>query len=126
MLQHELQKIMWQQAGPFRTGAKLAAALQRIRHMREHELVDACLGAEKSYNLDILDWFELRAMLVTSEAVVASALARAESRGAHQREDFPESDDALLKNQIVELANGELRSHWMDPVRLPAAGVGGD
>jgi succinate dehydrogenase/fumarate reductase flavoprotein subunit len=117
-LQIELQNLMWEQAGPFRTGAKLSKALLRIRQMRDHDLVHATVGAEASFNLDLQDWFELRAMLATAEAVVVSALSRAESRGAHQREDFPQSDAAFLKNQVLELTEGNLVSRWAEPVRL--------
>jgi succinate dehydrogenase/fumarate reductase flavoprotein subunit len=117
-LQIELQRLMWEQAGPFRTGAKLASALERIRQMRDHDLVNAAIGAEKVFNLDLQDWFELRAMLAAAEAVVYSALARAESRGAHQREDFPASDEAFLKNQVLEFSGGALSSRWVEPVRL--------
>ena len=42
------------------------------------------------FNVDVQDWFELRNMLLVAEAVAQAALAREESRGAHQREDFPE------------------------------------
>jgi succinate dehydrogenase / fumarate reductase flavoprotein subunit len=117
-LQIELQNLMWEQAGPFRTGAKLSKALSRIRQMRDRDLAHATVGAEASFNLDLQDWFELRAMLATAEAVVVSALSRAESRGAHQREDFPESDAAFLKNQVLELTEGNLVSRWVEPVRL--------
>jgi succinate dehydrogenase/fumarate reductase flavoprotein subunit len=117
-LQIELQDLMWEKAGPFRTRAKLAAALEHIGHMRDHDLVNAAVGAEKSFNLDVQDWFELRAMLATAEAVVASAVARTESRGAHQREDFPDSDEAFLKNQVVELIESNLALSWTEPVRV--------
>jgi succinate dehydrogenase/fumarate reductase flavoprotein subunit len=120
-LQSELQTLMWQQAGPFRTEAKLSAALERIRQMRDHELRVASIASEKPYNLDIVDWFELRAMLTAAESVVSAALARRESRGAHQREDFPKSDDALLNNQISEIKEGELKSTWREPARLQPA-----
>jgi succinate dehydrogenase/fumarate reductase flavoprotein subunit len=123
LLQEELQKLMWQQAGPFRTGANLSAALQRIRRLRERELPHIHMGPEKSYNLDILDWFELRAMLTTAEAVVSSAFSRAESRGAHQREDYPARDDAFLRNQVIEMIDGELRSRWREPMRLRPSGA---
>jgi succinate dehydrogenase/fumarate reductase flavoprotein subunit len=117
-LQVELQRLMWKQAGPFRTGAKLVTALARIREMRDHELAQTAVGPEKKFNLDVQDWFELRAMLAVAEAVVVSALLRTESRGAHQREDFPASDDAFLRNQVLELRESKLVSRWSEPERL--------
>ena len=118
-LQIELQNLMWEQAGPFRTGAKLSKALsahQTNARSRSRAMPPSAL--KTSFNLDLQDWFELRAMLATAEAVVVSALSRAESRGAHQREDFPESDDGFLKNQVLELTEGNLVSRWAEPVRL--------
>jgi succinate dehydrogenase/fumarate reductase flavoprotein subunit len=117
-LQVELQELMWEKAGPFRTGAKLAGALGRIQQMQRDDLPNITVTDETLYNLDVLDWFELRAMLTTAEAVVGSALARNESRGAHQREDFPDSNESLLKNQVMEMNNGKLVSHWIAPVMV--------
>jgi succinate dehydrogenase/fumarate reductase flavoprotein subunit len=117
-LQAELQEMMWEKAGPFRTGDKLAAALARIQQMLRDDLPSVSVTEETLYNVDLQDWFELRAMLTTAEAVVRSALARSESRGAHQREDFPEADESLLKNQVTEMRNGKLTSQWISPVRL--------
>jgi succinate dehydrogenase/fumarate reductase flavoprotein subunit len=116
-VQDELQKLMWENAGPFRTGDKLSAALDRIEQM-QRELPDLKVGGERRFNLDLQDWFELRAMLTTAETVVRSALARTESRGAHQREDFPQAQDSFLKNQVLELKDGELITRWINPVRL--------
>ena len=117
--QTELQNLMWKMVGPFRTGDKLAAVLERIKGMRR-ELPNLSIGSEEPFNLDIQDWLELRAMLATAEMVVTAALARTESRGAHQREDFPDSNAALEKNQVLELSDGKLRSRWVDPIRLTA------
>ena len=117
--QTELQNLMWKMVGPFRTGDKLAAVLERIKGMRR-ELPNLSIGSEEPFNLDIQDWLELRAMLATAEMVVTAALARTESRGAHQREDFPDSNAALEKNQVLELSDGKLRSRWVDPLRLTA------
>jgi succinate dehydrogenase/fumarate reductase flavoprotein subunit len=119
-LQAELQKLMWEKAGPFRTGEKLSQALRRIREMREQELPDLEIASQGTFNMDIQDWFELRAMLTTAEAVVTSALSRTESRGAHQREDYPNPDPLYLRNQVLRLKNGALISSWVTPVRLAA------
>ena len=117
-LQAELQKLMWEKAGPFRTGEKLSEALRRILEMREGELPYLRAASHRAFNMDVQDWFELRAMLTTAEAVVRSALARTESRGAHQREDYPDGDEAYLRNQVMELENGALVGSWASPVRL--------
>ena len=114
-LQAELQNLMWEKAGPFRTGEKLAAALARIQQIQKDELPNVSVTDETSYNLDLQEWFELRAMLTTAAAVVRSALARNESRGAHQREDFPDTDPGFLKNQVLE-REGDV-GRWMEPLK---------
>ena len=118
-VQAELQKLMWEKVGPFRTGDQLLSAQSQIEGM-QRELPSLKVGRVQGYNLDLQDWFELRAMLTTAGAVVKSAVNRTESRGAHQREDFPAPDDALLKNQAVEISNSELVARWVAPVRLPS------
>jgi len=123
-LQAELQTVMWEQAGPFRTEEKLTAALQRIQRMRLDDLPNLRLSQGNSFNLDVQDWFELRAMLATAESVVTAALARRESRGAHQREDFSDADESFLKNQLLELKSGKLVSRWLAPARRRSKGAG--
>ena len=118
-VQAELQKLMWEKVGPFRTGDQLLSAQSQIEGM-QRELPNLNVGRVQGYNLDLQDWFELRAMLTTAAAVVKSAVNRTESRGAHQREDFPAPDDNLLKNQAVEINNSELVARWVAPVRLPS------
>ena len=120
-LEAELQKIMWEQAGPFRTKDKLTAALARIKEMQRRDLPRLRIGEERRFNVDLHDAFELRAMLTTAEAVVRSALARRESRGAHQREDFPAPDETFLQNQVLEINHDKLASRWISPIRLSRA-----
>jgi succinate dehydrogenase/fumarate reductase flavoprotein subunit len=57
-----------------------------------------------------VEWFELRNGLLAAEAVATAALNRQESRGAHQRDDFPKADDRFLANQRLVLEGGEIVS----------------
>ncbi len=109
VLQQRLQTVMWENAGSFRTADQLGQALEGIREIRESPVAVRQSGA---YNLDLQDRLELRAMLTTAESVVRAALGRDESRGAHQRLDFPESDERLVGNQVIEMRDGELTARW--------------
>ena len=117
----ELQALMWNDVGLLRTGDKLTRALTRLRDMQANDLPALRPGAETEYNMEILDWYDLRAALLCAESVAVSALNRQESRGAHQREDLPDSDPAFEKNQTVTLEDGALVTGWTDVVRAPQA-----
>ena len=55
-----------------------------------------------------LDWLDLRNMLTVARAVTQAALNRTESRGAHQREDFPGMLPEWNVNQVIRLDSGRL------------------
>ena len=116
VVQADLQDVMWEHAGPFRSREGLERALMCIHELR-HELPDLTIADGDVFNLDVQDWYELKAMLRSAEAVVLSALQRTESRGAHQRLDAPQMSPAFEKNQLVSLAAGGLTSRWASVVR---------
>ena len=70
------------------------------------------MPAERIHNASLVEWFELRSGLYAAEALALAALNRRESRGAHQRDDFPETRSAYAINQRIWLAGGELRSSF--------------
>jgi succinate dehydrogenase/fumarate reductase flavoprotein subunit len=125
VVQTRLQDVMWEHAGPFRTGEGLQQALAAIHGLRR-ELPALTVAAGDVFNLDLQDWYELKAMLCSAEAVVVSALNRTESRGAHQRLDAPQMSPALEQNQLVSLARGDetgpdrLRRGYGGPPKPPA------
>ena len=107
-LSSELRRLMWEQVGPLRDAAGLGDAVERIRRMRADALPGLSLPACGTYDTGLADWYALRAGLEVAEAIAATAAARRESRGAHQREDFPESEAGLARSQIVTRAGGDL------------------
>jgi len=97
-----LQAVMADQVGPFRSRAGLLQAQAEIGRLRA-QLGEVPPGVPGPYDLERLDWFDLRAMLLVAETITAAALARQESRGAHQREDFPALDAAWAMHQTAAL-----------------------
>ena len=107
-----LQAVMADEVGPFRTAAKLQRALAEIAALSDElgESPPRAAGApETGFDLQRLEWFDLRNMLIVARAVAQSALARTESRGAHQREDCPQMLPAWRRHQRVGLAGGALQ-----------------
>ena len=83
----ELQALMSDHVGPFRTEHKLRQALLRLQQMQQE--LGALPAGGGHYDMVCLDWLDLRNMLLVAQCVVLAAMERKESRGAHQREDFP-------------------------------------
>lgn len=98
----ELQRLMWEKVGVLRTGDKLTSALTRIRDMRT-ELESVAPADDNEFNLTLQDWYDLRSALLTAESVTLAAINRTESRGAHQREDFEQTDPGQTYNQRLRL-----------------------
>src|SRR5262249_36905471 len=92
-LRDEMQKTMEDSAGIYRTGAKLANAVNKLRELQERFRNVATQDSSRTFNTELTTALELGFMLDTAEAIVHAALRREESRGAHQRTDFPARDD---------------------------------
>ena len=103
----ELQALMADYAGPFRTETKLEFALLRLEQM-QRELGTLPPGGSAHYNMVRLDWLDLRNMLLVAQCVVLAALERRESRGAHQREDHPGVVPEWDLNQVLTYREGKL------------------
>jgi succinate dehydrogenase / fumarate reductase flavoprotein subunit len=104
-LVRDLKALMADQVGPFRTEAKLQSALAAIARMKT-EIGEVPFSSASAFDPVLVDWLDLRNMLLVAQSVAAPALARTESRGAHQREDHPGLDDSWCVNQIVALSRG--------------------
>lgn len=123
-----LQALMQDYVGPFRTEEGLKHALDQLQVLKA-ELGEALPGDGGPQDPVRLDALDLHNMLLVAEAVTRSAIARRESRGAHQRDDFPGMDDAWTLNQTLALRDGQWRLETepvrrLDtPVDIPAGGT---
>jgi succinate dehydrogenase/fumarate reductase flavoprotein subunit len=104
-----LQSLMADYVGPFRTQDKLRVAIDRLAEMTRNLGDRPLISSSDSFDPVLIDWLDLRSMLLVAQAVALPALSRTESRGAHQREDHLGLDDAWQLNQIVAMTNGGLR-----------------
>jgi succinate dehydrogenase / fumarate reductase, flavoprotein subunit len=102
-----LQATMADDVGPFRTGQKLERALSTMNDMTR-ALGDHPGGTSDAFNMQRLEWFDLRNMLLVARSVAEAALRRTESRGAHQREDYPGQLPEWNVNQTIRCSDGAL------------------
>jgi L-aspartate oxidase len=84
----DLQQLMWDAAGLSRNAADLGEAFAELSTWRGPDVTDAKSAEDAN-------------LLLVARAVVASALARQESRGGHFRSDFPDTDPAKAVHSSV-------------------------
>ncbi len=104
----ELKALMADTVGPFRTEAKLRSAVQTIERLKT-EIGAIPFSSAVAFDPVLVDWLDLRNMLLVAQSVTLPALARTESRGAHQREDHPGLDDKWCVNQLVALSHNQIQ-----------------
>jgi len=114
-----LQAVMADDVGPFRTAAKLERALAGIGDLTA-ELGERPFGDGRRFDMRRIDWFDLRNMLVVARVVALAALRRRESRGAHQREDFPGMLPEWQVNQVARWHDGAIEFASIPPAQRPA------
>ncbi|MFI5227043.1 MAG: FAD-binding protein, partial [Candidatus Limnocylindrales bacterium] len=101
-IQRDLQATMQSLVGIFRVAADLDEAIRRLAELRTR-WANVRVAGGRAFNPGWNLAFELRNLLVVSEAIARSARQREESRGAHSRIDFPDADDATWggRNSVV-------------------------
>ncbi len=106
-LQRQLRNVMWQYGGVIRSESGLLKGLEELKEIgKAAKHVDVRPSSEGYHDLALA--LDLRSSLLSSEATLRSALERRESRGAHQRSDYPEIDESLRVNFINYVEDGEL------------------
>jgi len=94
VLRTEMQSTMDRLVGIYRRPEELEEARRAIGALERRAGSLRVTDAAGRYNLDLTEALEVGHMLDLAQVIVAGAIARTESRGAHTRRDFPKRDDA--------------------------------
>jgi succinate dehydrogenase/fumarate reductase flavoprotein subunit len=84
---------MTNNCGVFRDAERLNMAWETLTDVQERMGKARVMDKGNRFNTDLLAALEARHLLTISQTIVAGAIARTESRGAHSRIDFPTRDD---------------------------------
>jgi succinate dehydrogenase / fumarate reductase flavoprotein subunit len=112
-IRYEIAKLMNDCLGITRTEEKLREGIQNVDYylsISEKITFDSDVSAYIGYSL--------RPMLLLARAILTSALARKETRGAHIRNDYPERSDEFAFCSLCEYQNGEHRISYVKEDQL--------
>jgi fumarate reductase flavoprotein subunit len=115
----EMQRTMEEGAGIYRSADSLAKAADMLRELQERYAVARIEDHSRTFNTELTAVLELSSMLDVAETIVRCAQLREESRGAHQRIDFPaRCDERFLANSMIyRSADGASRVEYL-PVTI--------
>ncbi len=115
-IRREMKNALEEGAGIYRDEEGAATACEKIAELRQRYSGIEVHDKSNVFNTDLQQALELRNMLDAAETVAEGSLQRRESRGAHQRLDYPERDDVnFLKHSLCfRQTDGRPRVEWMD------------
>ncbi len=118
-LQRAVRDAMWEPCGVVRDAIGLEAGLEKLAQIRSLVPEIDVRPTSEGFG-DLAHALDLRATLVSAEASLRGALARTETRGAHNRSDFPDRDEELRVNFVFDRGpDGALR---LEPSPVPSGG----
>lgn len=97
---NNLKQLMWEKVGIVRDEKNLNKALRQLQEMKK-DLNDLKVENKAQYNTELVTALEVINMVEIAILVVKSAILRRESRGAHFRSDFHESNDAWKRSIVL-------------------------
>jgi len=118
-IREEMQKAAESGAGIYREQSTLVLAANKLRELQERYRNVSLDDHGRTFNTELVSVLELGCMLDVAQSIVECALHRTESRGAHQRTDFPERDDKkfLAHSLLRRAADNSLHVEY-SPVKI--------
>jgi succinate dehydrogenase / fumarate reductase flavoprotein subunit len=99
-LQRELRNIMWKNCGVMRNETLLKEGVQQIKSIKE-SLSKLDVRPDSEGFQDLMLAFDLEGSIASAEVTILSAIERKESRGAHQRKDYQDTNDKDYLNNFT-------------------------
>jgi fumarate reductase flavoprotein subunit len=100
-IREEMQSTMEDAAGIFRTGPEMGKGAETLVELQERVGNVGVADSSRAFNTELLAALELANMLDISECILQAGIQREESRGAHQRTDFPDRDDERFLTHLM-------------------------
>ena len=101
-LQHQLRNVMWEYCGVIKDKELLESGLKKVLEIKDI-IKDIEVRIDAQSCDDLVQAFDLEASVISAEATILSALSRKESRGSHQRSDFPDIHSNERCNYHIKL-----------------------
>jgi fumarate reductase flavoprotein subunit len=103
----QMQAIMTDKVGIFRTGKDLEEAVDRLQKLIVRTGNIALKSRTPGVNPELVTAYRTRKMLKLALCVAYGALTRTESRGAHYRQDYPRRNDAEWLKRTLATWKGD-------------------
>ncbi len=113
-IRKEMHEAMESGAGIYRTEESLKKSGNTIKDLQQRMRGVSIRDHSYTFNTELISALELSYMLDVAEALIHSAMERTESRGSHQRKDFPERNDEqfLVHSLAYQTKNGTPRIEY--------------
>jgi len=115
-IRDRLADLMWDKVGIMRTAEGIREAMGELEGMAQELETTGLPATTRAFNLTWHDRMNLESLVMVSRSIAAAALAREDSRGAHFREDFPETSDLSTSTYTAVRLQGAALEVTNEPV----------
>ena len=117
-IREALYDCMWNDVGILRTAGGLKRALADLDELDALLIETGVVDGDRTFNLTWHDWLNLKSLIAVSRVIATAALARADSRGAHFREDFPARTELSASDYTITRERDHILMLTRTPVRF--------